>query len=503
MSEAISGAGTLQLDAATYTLSAATLAVTAVAVDAGATLSGSGRVQGALTDAGSVSATGGTLTLAKVTGTGALTAASGAILDLTTGGALSEAISGAGTLQLDGSTPYTLAGAALGIAALTLDTGVTVSGHGSIASAVANSGTISASGGKLVLSGQITGSGVLQAAMSSVLDLTAGETLNEAVSGAGTLELGGTFLLGSGALSVATVSIDAGALLSGAGTLTSIADAGTLAAASGTLTVNGKISGAGTLAAGSGAVLNVAGGGSFSGNLGGLGTVDITKALTLASGATLSAGTIDETAKVTLGASTALSLAVGSALDITAASGTTVEMSGPGTASLTNNGSIVGNGAGTAELDVAVINNANVSVGSGTLSFLSTLTNDGTIDAAAGTLSVRDTVGGTGTLQIGATGTMSLLLGAGTGQTADFLASAGLLDLTKPIDFKGVISGFGGGDVIDLLKAPETSYSFSNNVLTIKNGTTTEASLHFSSGYTLADFSVTSDLNGGTFVKFV
>jgi hypothetical protein len=142
-------------------------------------------------------------------------------------------------------------------------------------------------------------------------------------------------------------------------------------------------------------------------------------------------------------------------------------------------------------------------VGSGTLSFLSTLTNNGTLDAASGLLSIKDTVGGTGNLQIGATGTLSLLLGAGAGQTVDFLAGTGLLDLTVPIDFTGLITGFAGGDTIDLLKAPETSYGFSNNVLTISDGTKTQASLHFASGYTSADFSVTSDMNGGTLIKFV
>jgi hypothetical protein len=234
-----------------------------------------------------------------------------------------------------------------------------------------------------------------------------------------------------------------------------------------------------------------------------MGTVDISSVMTLNQGAAFSAATIDETANVALDANTALSLAAGAALDMTAAGNATVELSGATTSSFTNNGTIVGNGAGTAVLDVAVINNANVSVGSGTLSFLGTLANNGTIDAVAGTLSVKNTVSGTGTLQIGAAGTMSLLQGAGSGQTVDFLAGTGLLDLTKPIDFTGLITGFAGGDVIDLLKAPESSYGFSNNVLTINDGANIEASLHFGSGYTLADFSVTKDMNGGTFVKFV
>ena len=501
----ISGAGTLKLDGATaFTFGGGVISASQIRVDSGATLSGNGTVKGSVTDAGTLNAAGGTLTLGSITGSGKLTAAGGAEVDLTAGGALTEAISGAGTLQLDGSTAYTHAAAALTIAALTLDSGVTLSGTGSIASAITNNGTITASGGKLVLSGQIAGSGALQAAASSVLDLTAGQALDEAVSGAGTLELGGAFQIGGFTLSVANISIDAGGSLSGAGTLTSsITDAGTLAAAGGTLTVSGKLSSGGTLSAGAGAVLNLAGGGYLTGNLSGLGTVDINSALTLNQGAAFSAATIAETANVTLDANTKLGLAAGAALDMTAAANATVDLSGASTSSFINNGNVNANGAGTAEFAVAVINNANVSVGSGTLSFLGTLTNNGTIDASSGLLTVKDTVGGTGTLQIGATGTMSLLLGAGTGQTVDFLAGTGLLDLTKPIDFTGLITGFAGGDVIDLLKAPETGYSFSNNVLTINDGANIEASLHCGSGYTSADFSVTKDMNGGTFIKFV
>ncbi len=555
LTEAISGAGTLELHGGgAQTLAAgATASIATIQIDKGATLSGAGAVSGALSDAGTLTATSGTFGVAgAVTGAGALTAASGAILDLagggsftgkiqgagtlqlgggkaftlqngavlsiaavivdggatlylTQGGNLGSRISGAGTLQLHGATAYKVAGATLGIATLMVDGGATLSGYGTISGSVTDAGTITASGGMLQFAGAITGSGGLTAAAGATLDLTAGGRLGGNISGAGALQLdGATYTISAGTiLPISKLRVEAGATLSGSGTVQgSVADAGTVNAAGGTLKL-GSVTGAGTLSAAAGAVLNLAGGGSFSGNLGGMGTVDIGTALTLDQGAAFSAATIAETANIALDTSTAVSLAAGATLDMTAASGGTVDLHGPSTSSFTNNGSIVGNGAGTAELNVAVINKANVSVGSGTLSFLGTLTNNGTIDAAAGTLSVKDTVGGTGMLQIGATGTMSLLLGAGTGQTVDFLASTGLLDLTKPIDFNGVISGFGGSDVIDLLKTPETSYGFSNNVLTIKNGTATEASLHFSSGYTLADFSVTSDTNGGTFVKFV
>ncbi|MEJ0047847.1 MAG: hypothetical protein WDN04_18290 [Rhodospirillales bacterium] len=58
-------------------------------MDAGASLSGSGRIAGALVDLGSVAAVGGTLTLAgKLSGTGTLSAGAGAVLDLTKGGQL-------------------------------------------------------------------------------------------------------------------------------------------------------------------------------------------------------------------------------------------------------------------------------------------------------------------------------------------------------------------------------------------------------------------------------
>ncbi len=157
----------------------------------------------------------------------------------------------------------------------------------------------------------------------------------------------------------------------------------------------------------------------------------------------------------------------------------------------------------SASVSVAFINSGDVSVGSGTLSFLGAVTNTGTIDASAGVLSIKTAVGGTGTLEVGATGTLSLLKGAGAGQTVDFLTTTGLLDLSKPIDFKGTIDGFGGSDRIDLLKAPETSFSYAGGVLTVKNGNRTEASLHFGGSYTQSDFSLASDGHGGTFITFV
>lgn len=147
---------------------------------------------------------------------------------------------------------------------------------------------------------------------------------------------------------------------------------------------------------------------------------------------------------------------------MTAASGQTIEFAGATGDTFTNAGSLIANGAGTADVGVAVINSANVSVGSGKLAFLYGVTNNGTIDAASGILSSTAKIGGTGTLDVGATGTLSLLNGTSTGQTVDFLASTGSLDLTLPLDFAGKIGGFGGSNQIDLVNTAFTTYGYAS-----------------------------------------
>ncbi len=174
----------------------------------------------------------------------------------------------------------------------------------------------------------------------------------------------------------------------------------------------------------------------------------------------------------------------------------------------TNNGLMEATGGGGLTIDSAVANSATGTIsvtsglGGGALSFLGPITNAGTIDAASGSAFITQTVTGTGTLAIGATGTLSLLDGAGTGQTADFLASTGALDLTNPLQFLGTIAGFGGSDVIDLVSTPETTWGFANGTLTVKDGNATVASLQFSGSYTQGSFIVGADGHGGTSVTF-
>lgn len=138
----------------------------------------------------------------------------------------------------------------------------------------------------------------------------------------------------------------------------------------------------------------------------------------------------------------------------------------------------------------------------GTLSFLGVVTNNGMIDAPSGLIGFASAVAGTGTLEVGAMGTLSLLAGSSAGQTVDFLAGTGLMDLTQAISFDGYIDGFGAGDQIDLVNTAETSFHYAAGVLTVKDGTASVASLHFTGSYTTGSFTLMGDHHGGTLITF-
>jgi fibronectin-binding autotransporter adhesin len=382
-------------------------------------------------------------------------------------------------------------------------TGASLSGTGIISSHINNSGVIAASGGVLQLTGTLNEVGTLAATAGSVLDLTAGGSLSHPITGAGTLELGGAYTMSGASVAIATVAVDAGASVSGNGTVQGlVADAGTLNASGGTLTLAGGIFGGGTVSAASGAVLRVTKGSNFGGTIAGAGTVAIGAVTTLATGASLSVANLIETANLTQGSSTNLANATGNRFTITAGAGRTVKLIRTGSDTFTNSGSFIANGAGTADVSPALINHGNITVGSGTLAFLYNLTNAGTIDVASGALSSALMVGGAGTIEIGATGTASLTRGAVGGQTVDFQAMTGSLDLSLPLDFKGMIAGFGGADLIDLIKTPETGYSYSGGVLNVQNGDTAVAALHFVGSYSQSNFVLGPDGHGGTAISF-
>jgi hypothetical protein len=160
---------------------------------------------------------------------------------------------------------------------------------------------------------------------------------------------------------------------------------------------------------------------------------------------------------------------------------------GGGASSFTNDGTFTRTGTGSSDVTVAFINNANLSVGSGGMHFLSSLTNDGTMTATGALLQIQNGIIGTGTLDVGSRGTVLLNAGRDAGQTLDFLAGSGALDLATPAAFAGTIKDFKHGNLIDLQGKPFTSLTtknFANGTLTVKNGATTVASLHFAGSYT-------------------
>ncbi|HTZ71523.1 MAG TPA: hypothetical protein VMB71_12790 [Acetobacteraceae bacterium] len=498
----IGGGGTLQLDGGTFTLSGATETIASLAVDAVAALSGFGTIAGLTIDAGTVMATGGTLALAGISGAGTLGATVNAVLDLTASSTLAERITGTGTLQLDNGTYTLAAGATPSIAYISIDAGASLSGTGTIASAVIDNGMIVANGGKLVLGGALSGGGALQASANAVLDLTAGGALANPISGAGTLELGGAYSLNGEALTIAAIAIDAGASLTGTGTVASaIVDTGTVSVAGGTLVLAGAVTGAGTLSAGASSVLDLTASSAFAGAITGAGTVRFDAAMTLNAGASLGVADLIATANLTLGTGENLTNLAGNQLALAASQGT-VTLSGASGDSFTNAGTMLANGAGTEVVSVGFINSGIVMETAGALTFLGAVTNNGTISATGAVASFTAAVSGTGALDIGAGGAISLLAGAGAGQTVDFLGGTGLLDLTKPKTFSGTIAGFGAGSVIDLLKTPADSLTYKKGVLKILDGTKTEATLQFNGNYTAANFSLASDGHGGELVIF-
>jgi hypothetical protein len=456
-----------------------------------------------------------------VSGAGTLSAASGEQLELSGGGTFAGAMTGAGkvlvakaiTLSAGASlsTAELLAEANVTLASVTVtntaadhvvlyaSTGSTVTlgatGTGSftnlgtlvaedtgtavVSAPFVNNGLAEVTAGTLVISGALSGTGKLSTASGTVLDLKSGGTLSQAISGAGTLQLdGATYSLSANTVTTGTVKVDAGAGLSGHGTLTgALADAGVVTASGGTLLDSGALSGAGTLSAASGEELEVSGGGTFSGAITGAGKVVVAKSVTLGAGASLSASSLIAEANVTL-ASASVTNTASDRFALYATTGTTVTLAGTGT--FTNLGTFQAEEPGSAVVSTA-------------------FTNSGTVSALSGTLSFLSSVAGTGTMDISAGATLSLELGTGSGQVVDFLSTTGVTDLFNPLDFAGTIKGFGGSDQVFLENTTYTSFGFTNNLLTVKDGSSTVASLKITE--TSNHFSLTNE-DSGVLIKF-
>ncbi len=207
---------------------------------AGASFLGYGTLAGPIANAGTINASGGTLKLTgALSGAGTLSAAAGATLHLTLGGNLTEAVTGAGTLELSGATPYNLA-RTLAVAAVKIDAGTKLAGHGQI-DALADAGTVNATGGTLDLTGMLTGAGTLSAASGAVEDIAGGGNFSGLLSGAGTIQINSATTLSAGASLAASSVLENANVTLGADTAVTNAagHAYGIAAAAGTVTLGG------------------------------------------------------------------------------------------------------------------------------------------------------------------------------------------------------------------------------------------------------------------------
>ncbi len=247
---AVSDNGTLKLDGITLTATSLTVAT-------GAKLLGFGTVAKGVASTGLVDANGGLLLLSSaLNGASALEADGGATLQLgantapttasttiTLNGAGSEiewgsttptkieasltTISATGTFDVLGSRGYTttlaitdsgllqLSGGTFASASLSIGSGGKLLGFGTITPAVADTGTVEASGAGdvLKLSTGASGTGTLIADNGATLEL-AGSTTAGAVSDNGTLKLDGI------TLAATSLTVASGALVTGSGTVT-------------------------------------------------------------------------------------------------------------------------------------------------------------------------------------------------------------------------------------------------------------------------------------------
>ncbi|MSP02778.1 MAG: hypothetical protein EXR07_17285 [Acetobacteraceae bacterium] len=430
-----------------------------VSVGAGATLTGAGTVNASLSGSGTVIAQGGALAL-----TGSV--ASGLVLSIDSSAAANLKISGTATaasaiaigsanqtLEIGATGNLTLtsaesitngtikmnAGAVLtGSAGLDVGAGALLTGAGTVNSPLSGTGTVTALGGTLALTGNFSGGPVLTIDSGAAADLKFSGTATidpVAIASANqTLEIGATgnlTLTAAESITNGTIQLDAGASLTDAATIT----IGAGAQLTGAGTVNAALAGTGTITAKGG-------------------KLELTGAL--ANGPSL---VIDSGSASTLkigAAAAATSIAIGNANQ-------TLELGAAGALTLTAAENIAN---GTIKLNAGAVltDAAGMTVGAG-----ATLTGAGTVNAelvAAGIvtadtdkLTLNGAVTGGGTLRIVNLGTLELTGSVAATMVVDF--SSGTLEIDDPTNFGATLAGLGLGDVIGFgtLSASGLSYA--------------------------------------------
>jgi hypothetical protein len=493
----------------------------------------------------------------SVTGTGSITTGTGGIVVLDGGGSLNQAVSGTGTLLLENGS-YSLTKSTVSIANVDVTSNASIVGSGKISGALMDNGTVMAMGGRLLLTGMLSGDGTLAAAQGAILQESGGGTFSGMIEGPGRVHIGkmitldagttlavhtlqdtadinlgngtnltnmkgNTFSIGSTppamdgsphrAQTIHITGLGSGSFantgllktLSNAQFLVAFSNTSTVSVVGGTLGMEQAVTGAGLYTVAAGGLLDLAGGGDFAAKVSGAGTVEFDQNFTLDKGASLAATSVIDTGTLTLGSGENVTTLAASNFTLADITGDAerhraqVAVTG-GSGSVFTNAGTVTSTADAGAFNLNFVNSGSVSTTAGTLSFLGAATNTGMVVANAAEIDFSASVAGNGTLAIGAGGAISLLAGSGVGQIADFQASTGVLELTGALAFDGTIMGFGVGDQIDLVGNKETSYTVSDDILTVKYGSRTVATLHFAGSIATGDFSFGGDGHGGTFI---
>ena len=128
------------------------------------------------------------------------------------------------------------------------------------------------------------------------------------------------------------------------------------------------------------------------------------------------------------------------------------------------------------------------------------VSNDGTV-VVDGSLSfgrVTHDPGDKGVIEVGDEGAAAFTAAVAKGEMLVFTGNTGTALMDRPLRFKATISGFAGGDVIDLVGRQADGLSFASHQLVVTEGRRTVADLHFAGDYTTGEFSLSPDGNGGT-----
>lgn len=500
----------------------------------------------AVTNYGLIEKTGGTGASTIAVGLvdlGAVTITSGT-LAFSGADSFAGAIGGPGTLAFSGGSDALNGGATIGTTSWKISGGAVVT----LGESLFFTGTLSEAQGTALrvgggdtltlsdactLAGAVSGSGAL-AVTSGNVGISAGATVTVASWGqtAGIITLseslvysgmfnqaGGRIGIGAGdTLTLAGVNRFAGAA-TGAGSLNMTGGSDTIAASATISVAAWTFSGAATALA---LAESLAYAGAFTSGSGTI-TLGAGDKLILSGNAAFSATTVAGSGTLYLGGTTAVA-----GLFVYG----TVELENTGTVTQAGNNLILGDSSGNAALfyntaagiwniadDTGIGRGVSTSStidnvgllektgGTGTSRVTPNLTNGGTIEVTSGTLELRGAISGAGGVLVGAGATLQFDGAVAAGQTVAFTGTTGELVLNDPsgsgVSFAGAISGFGGGDEIDL-----ASFAYSGSAAAIWNqATASRGTLAITDGaksavltlngvYAAASFAVSEDGNG-------